>query len=475
MSWEHSEIFEEKFKRVPLQLRKIIYEIRDRINDIKKRYGSMGAYGLPIINSKEEASVLWYVNNVYDVPYYTLANWMGIKPVTLWRLFKSIKENGYVTINVEGKRVRVELTPEEAKTIVEEMLKPKEKRNIPSVMESRVVQEFLKNPVRRAGSAKYGRMLPEKVVRSTINIIQRIADYIREYHHELPTNPDLWNEDMIARVLEEMKKEYGWSDQYMRSIKIALRRVFPTWFTHQVGSAKSVAKPKETYIPYDMFLRVLASPEFSGVEKLYLKLHVTTGAREGIGASEPSSMWGLRWDKINWRDKIIKIWESKTKKEWRGRLDLFFNELPDELYQLWVKLGRPEGYIWKTLGFTKNKFNTMIHDVLRRISKMFSDELKERFGTDRLVPHDLRRTHVVWLIDAGVDLESIAKSDEFDLGVGWENLDTLLVYYARFTARRRAIELAKVYLRYQHDVPEDIVRMSGMSKEELIKVVKAVS
>lgn len=359
--------------------------------------------------------------------------------------------------------------------MMEKLIKPKASRNIVDVRQANVIQEFIKNPIRRAGGAKYGRMLPERAIRETINLVQRIANYIKEYHHELPTNPDLWNEDMIARILEEMKERFNWSNQYMRHIKIALRRIWANWFEYEVGSAKSVAKPKETYIPYDMFLRVLASPEFTDVEKLYLKLHVTTGAREGTGAIEPSSMWGLRWDNINWKERTIRIWESKTKKEWRGRLDLFFPELPNELYELWVKLGRPEGYIWKTLGFTKSGFDKMIHDVAKKIRSMFSNELKERFGTDRIVPHDLRRTHVVWLIDAGVDLESIAKSDEFDLGVGWENLDTLLVYYARFTARRRAIELAKVYLRYQHDVPDDIVRMSGMSKEELVKVVRAVA
>ncbi|MCD6418469.1 site-specific integrase [bacterium] len=474
MSWERSQRFEQKLSSVPEPLRKQIHMVRDRVHDIIKKFGSLKAYGNPVFEDIKEVASIYVANKQYKVPYDILARYMGLNPVSLFRMLRRIEE-GRVTLYVNGTRETIHVTPEELKEITNKMVKPKASRNIADVTQASVIQEWLKRPVRRSGGAKFGKFLGEKQIRTTLNIVKRIANYIREYRHDLPVNPDLWKEEDIAKIIEEMKARYNWSDQHVRSIKIALRRIFPGWFTHEVGSAKSVARPKETYIPYQMFMQILESDLFTDLEKLYLKLHVTTGAREGIGASEPSSMWGLRWDMIDWTNGVIKIYESKTKKEWRGRLDLFFPELPRELYNLWVKLGKPTGYIWQTLNYTKHSFDNMIHKVARKIREMFSDQLKEMFGTDKIVPHDLRRTHVVWLIDAGVDLETIAKSDEFDLGVGWENLDTLLIYYARFTQRRRAIELSKVYLRYHGDIPDNIVKMSGLSKDELIKIVRSIS
>lgn len=474
ISWEREDIFNRKFNNVPLSVRKLIYQVRDRVLEITKKFGSVQRYGNPVFESLQEVGAIYVANKNYKVPYDILARFIGLNPVAIYRMLRRIDE-GYVMITENGRRVKLNVTPDQLIELINKLLKPTASRNIVDVRESNVIKEFMKHPVRRAGGAKFGKFLSESQIRETINLVQRIANYIKEYRHDLPTNPDLWKEEDIAKIIEEMKARYNWSNQYIRHIKIALRRIFPTWFTHEVGSAKSVARPKETYIPYKMFLKILASDEFSDIEKLYLKLHVTTGAREGTGASEPSSMWGLRWDKIDWTNNTIKIWESKTQHEWRGRIDLFFNDLPNELYSLWVKLGRPTGYIWRTLGYTKTGFDRMIHNVSYKIRKLYSNELKERFGTDKIVPHDIRRTHVVWLIDAGVDLETIAKSDEFDLGVGWENLDTLLVYYARFTSRRRAIELSKVYLRYHGDIPDSIVKMSGLSKDELINVVKSIS
>jgi len=136
---------------------------------------------------------------------------------------------------------------------------------------------------------------------------------------------------MISKVLDEMSKKLGWSAATLRGYKIAIRTVInENWFANRVGAAVSVAKPKETYLPYEILQKILNDDRFDYIEKLYLKLHITTGAREGYSAKEESSMWGLRWENINWKEKTIKIHESKSNTDWIAKLDLFFKELPDE-------------------------------------------------------------------------------------------------------------------------------------------------
>jgi len=118
-----------------------------------------------------------------------------------------------------------------------------------------------------------------------------------------------------------------------------------------------------------------------------------------------------------------------------------------------------------------NKFKNFLSKLMKKIEQYYGDELQERFGTRRLVPHDLRRTHVVYLIEAGVDLQYIAKSNEFQFGVGWDDLNTLLVYYARFTERRRALEQAKVYLRFTGSVPSELLSKIGVSSIDELKQI----
>jgi hypothetical protein len=63
--------------------------------------------------------------------------------------------------------------------------------------------------------------------------------------------------------------------------------------------------------------------------------------------------------------------------------------------------------------------------VLEKISKLLNLPFK-------LVPHDMRRSHISILAELGVPLE-IAVSGHMDFGVGWEDLKTAVVFYLRFS------------------------------------------
>ena len=460
-----------------------MFRLRDRVLDICRKYGDVQRYGKPVWESEEEVAVLWWLNQKHGVAYDILARFIGVSPMSLYRLFKRI-ENGYADITVEGRRERIFVSPDELVAKVEEMIKPKARKDVANILESSKIQEFVKtfrkkeieteaDPVKRAQK--------EHRLNTILEYISRIARYIKQNFPDLPSNPDLWSEDMIEVVLADMASKLGLSPGTIKHYKWALRRVYGTsWFQGRVGGSLALQRERGfrlVFLPYDVVVEILESPDFNEFEKVYLMLQITTGAREGYSASYPeTSMWGLRWSRINWSRNLIEIYESKTRRKWVGKLNLFFSELPAILKRIWEREGRPSGRIWEVWGIeTPSQFERRVIKMRNKIVERYGDRLREMFmyreGESVLVPHDLRRTHVAWLADANVSAECIAKADEFFLGVGWEDLNTLMAYYARFTERRKAIELAKVQLRFLGDVSDDVVKMSGMSKEELKRVV----
>lgn len=461
------------WKLVPKSIKETFFGVRDRIQNIIKKYGSLNNYGYPVYEDIKEIAVIYGLMERFGLSESDIANELGLNRVSIYRLKQKIKQGKKVSILKNGKVEQVQVNHNMLIDTFNRLLEARAKKDIADITQSKIVQEFIKNPRRRWGITKHGEYFDEREIKKMLGFISRIANYIRTYHPELPSNPDLWSEEMISKILDEMAKKMRWRGNTLRSYKIAIRTVInDKWFTNRVGAAVSVANPKETYLPYEILQKILDDDRFGYVEKLYLKLHITTGAREGYSAKEDSSMWGLKWSYINWRDKTMKIYESKTRSWWKVKLDIFFRDLPEELYSIWLKNRRPEGRIWETFGLsTVNRFKNFLNKLMRKIEQYYGNELQERFGTRRLVPHDLRRTHVVYLIEAGVDLQYIARAGEFELGVGWEDLNTLLVYYARFTERRRALEQAKVYMRFAGTVPDELLAKIGVKSIDELKQI----
>jgi Phage integrase family. len=179
-----------------------------------------------------------------------------------------------------------------------------------------------------------------------------------------------------------------------------------------------------------------------------LWLHITTGAREGWGSeavklSDPldnvnTSLIGLKWENLEFTADtvILKVYEHKTQKTWTTDLSW----LDKEIVPIFLKYKRDKGNIIKTL--TGCKTVKQIKNYYEKLVKKISTLLELPF---ELTPHDMRRSHISILAELGVPME-ISCGGLLDFGVGWENLDTALIFYTRFSryAKQKLLELAEI-------------------------------
>jgi len=171
--------------------------------------------------------------------------------------------------------------------------------------------------------------------------------------------------------------------------------------------------------------------------ELIKKLHVTLGCREGQAIG---GILGLEWNKVNWENKTIDVFEGKTGGGfyWLNcPLDLLGNRTFEMLQQYWNEQGKPtEGKIFGDITYNpidKNK------ECLRDIYRQATEAIGELYGHGGITPHFARKLHASLLIDRDVPLEMVAGDKPFGImGVGWEDLTTLKKYYLAF--RKAKIE-----------------------------------
>ncbi|RLF07199.1 MAG: hypothetical protein DRJ60_03245 [Thermoprotei archaeon] len=445
-----------KGKIIPKDLEKRLFEIRDRVREIQKTYGSLARWGRPFLFDKEEVAMIIWLNEKMSVSLDELAKLLFVDKTALYRIRKKIEEQGLVSIyNKETNKVeQVQLTLQDCIAITEGLLEAKAKTTITDVTQSKIIQDFLTRPIRkRSIIAGHEVFLSDRDKAQIIRIVQRIMDYMREKGIQ-PLNPDFWNEDQVLQVIERMYQEGVISQEQKRRWMIKLRAIpaFKNWFEGLMGAATKFAKPVERVIFYKDYLKVKEfwrQGKLTEQEFLVFALHLATRAREGWESGNDledakSSLCGLKWENVSWRgdfreDSItIKIYEHKTNKWWYcdpSWLDV-------EISQLLRKYAREKGSIIASITKLKSikDFENWYKRTLRKISKL----LELPFT---LSPHDIRRSGLSILAELGVPLE-IACSDRLALGVGWEDLKTAYVYYLRFsktTKERvlREIEAAK--------------------------------
>jgi Phage integrase family. len=277
-------------------------------------------------------------------------------------------------------------------------------------------------------------------------------DYFNE--RGLPSNPDLWTEKEVEKALWDIYKEHSKVARAM----IALRRVpeWSNWFKGKIGAVTKRINPVIRTIFFRDYLtikRLYKEGLISEDEYLTLWLHLTSGAREGWEAEGVkystkledciSSLCGLRWENLDPRLKIIKIYESKTNKWW----DCDLTWLDPEPIELLMKYYREKGSIIKDITKCETvwEFAKYYSRLCEKISKLLNLPFK-------LKPHDIRRSHLSILAELGVPLE-IAVSGHMSFGVGWEDLKTAYIFYLRFSKhlkskimeeiRQRQLEIAK--------------------------------
>jgi DNA-binding CsgD family transcriptional regulator len=177
--------------------------------------------------------------------------------------------------------------------------------------------------------------------------------------------------------------------------------------------------------------------------KTVFDLHVTLGAREG-SADPNSGLAGLTWDRFKKSFSRVDLYESKVRGGiwWRDcPLDLFFQDLPGRLADLWTERGRPTTDKVLRGGY---KELTQLYKTIQTILRIHYQDtpdpsLLQQFTT--LKPHDADKIHVNLLWEAEIPLEVVAgqflgQNEGIGLmGRGWLDINVIKKYYLSLTQR----------------------------------------
>lgn len=439
-------------KTIPKQLTDVLIQVRDRVKEIEKQYGSLSRWGRPYITSYDEIAVIYYVNSVLNVSLDRLSNWLGVDKTSLYKLVKRIETENKASIYDTNEKVvkTLSVRPEELKNYVEEnILHVSTKAKILDPFESSIIRKFWESKIeKRAKMRGHSPVYSERDKKKVISAVRKIMNYIAENKPDYPTNPDLWDETSINEIIEEMYSKGLLSKQGRYRIMVSLRSVpeWSKWFEGRIGAVIKTISPVERVIHYKEYLRLkelYKRGELSESEFLVIALHISTGAREGWRKANEylseckSSLVGLKWENTVWRDNtaIIKIYESKTDTEWRANISWLDEELP----MILRKYAKEKGSIIESITGIKKveEFKKWYTETLEKVSKLLNLPFT-------LKPHDMRRSSLSIKAELGVPLE-YAVSDKLDFGVGWEDLKTAYVFYLRFSTHtwERLIKLIR--------------------------------
>jgi integrase len=379
-----------------------------------------------------------------------IADWLGVDKTSLYKLIKRIEDDHRVAItNPQSKKVEViEVTPDQLINIVEnEILQVQAKQRVADPFVSSIIRKFWENPVERQAKTSERLYYNEQEKRDAIRVVREIMNYILNNKPEISSNPDFWTREMLIPVIQEL-----WRDPYERYTKIKLLRRIPefrTMLKGLQGAFMRIVKGREktTALFYSDYLRLKKAwkeGKLSDSEFLPIWLHIVTGAREGWGSEEitslkldldqvKTSLIGLRWENMEFVSgiPILKIYENKTRSWWRCDLTWLDSEVSKYFIE---KYYRERGSIIKTLlvkeSLTVIEFKRYYEKLMKKISKLLNLQYE-------LNPHDMRRSHISILAELGVPME-ISCGGLMDFGVGWEDLKTALTFYTRFSRYAKA-------------------------------------
>ena len=439
-----------KFEQIPAQIQKIFSQISERIRSLIKQYKSLANYGRPYVEDIKEVATIYYVNNKLGIGLNQIADFLGVDKTSLYKMIKRIEEEHRVAItNPSTRKVEVvEVTPDQLINIVEsEILQVQAKQRVADPFTSSIIRKFWENPVERQAKTSERLYYNEQEKRDAIRVVREIMNYILNNKQEMPSNPDFWTRELLIQIIQEL-----WRDPYERYTKIKLLRRIPefrTMLKGLQGAYMRIVKGREKttalfYADYLMLKRAWKEGKLSDSEFLVVWLHITTGAREGWGSEEVSSLKldldevktsliGLKWENIEFigGTPILKIYENKTRSWWRCDLTWLDSEVSEYFIKNYY---REKGSIIKALlqreNLTVIEFKRYYEKLMKKISKLLNLQYE-------LKPHDMRRSHISILAELGVPME-VACGGLMDFGVGWEDLKTALTFYTRFSRYAKA-------------------------------------
>ena len=478
---------------IPRPVQEKLFAIRDRVRELKKRYGSLARYGYPVLQSRDEVVALIYANKFSGISINELANVLGLEKMTLYRWIRGYEKKGCLRIYIDGRVEEVCVSLDEVKsTVEEEWLKPSSRRYIKEVYESKCVQEFLKNPVKRALTAPdiHGDRFSEKKIKTILARLAAVVQYINEHrdqYPDLPSNPDEWSKEhegklleIITKVAQErlVKKKRGMQGlrRLVRAYLIDLRALpcigGKNLFKGKVGAAVKTAIPIEATLYLDHFLKLKQLWKTTSDNELkafamIAFVHIWTGAREGWSAlkttvaklknlKEPDELdlddpnvdvglIGLKWSRAIWSPdgKLLgfRIWETKTGTEWVLQYRWLDEEMADELERIYREYARAKGIdsVVKSIlvyygvkprngKWSVKAFRNWYSRWVKRLVELLG--LPEQWR-DEMTPHRLRSAHISILAELRIPLEIVLSNVGF--GSGWFDLNTARVHYLRFS------------------------------------------
>jgi Transposase and inactivated derivatives len=465
-----------------------LIRVRDRIKELKKKYGSLAKYGYPILENEDEVIALIYAVKFAGMSEHELANTFGIEKMTVYRWVKSYEQKGCLRIYKEGKVQEFCISPEEVKRIVEEeWLKPSRKKYIKEIYECVCVQEFLKNPRKRALTAPelHGEFYSQKEIKNILARLAKVVAYINEHRDEfpnLPSNPDEWTKEHEGDLLAVIVKVASMSLRKSKDVQ-ALRRLVRQYlislralpclaekrmFEGKVGASVRFAKPIEETLFLEHYYKLKEILWIKGSNEdralfLIIYIHIWTGAREGwthdcianIKGRNPDELKnadlddpdiqiglvGLKWSKaIFEKGKLMgfRIFESKTASEWILKYRWLDPEMVDFLEKVYefAKKHNIDSVVKSILlyfgvkpkngnGWTLKSFKEWYTKQVKRIPKLLGE------NWENFTPHRLRSAHISILAELRIPLEIVLSNVGF--GSGWFDLNTARVYYLRFS------------------------------------------
>jgi len=421
--------------------------VRNFVNEIIKRYGSLSKWGMPVFTSELQIACVLWTNDRLHIGLQQIARMLGLDQSTLYKLKQKIQERGIFSIYDPTTKsvVTIQRNYYDLLQLVEEKLQPKSRLYISDLLESAIIREFLTKEIQKKKKVRgHKATLSAKEKADTIREVRKLVEYFKQTGQ--PTNPDTWTEQDVEKALFEIYR--GDYSKIRRAMKL-LRRIpqWSNWFSGKIGAETAYVKPIPRHIAFEHYLqikRLWKEGKLSDAEFLVIWLHLTTGAREGWRTETQSeassledaisSLVGLKWEKLyrvgdTW---ILEVYESKTARYWTTDLSWLDPEPIDAL----LKYRKDKGSIIASITGLKTvgEFREFYTKVLAKISELLNLGFK-------LKPHDIRRSHLAILAELGVPLE-VACGGLLDLGVGWEDLKTAYVFYLRYSkyAKQKVME-----------------------------------
>ena len=120
---------------IPKTFEDVLVQIRDRIKELVKQYGSLSRWGRPYLYSLKEVALIYWLNTKLGISLDRLASFLGVDKTALYKLVKKIDKEGKVSYyDPETNSVKTEyVNPQDLINLIEEELQPKAKMKITDI------------------------------------------------------------------------------------------------------------------------------------------------------------------------------------------------------------------------------------------------------------------------------------------------------------------------------------------------------